>query len=221
MAFLSMKKYWIINDILISTILAGVFIMCIAYNTFMYYKSVSHLSYIVFMIIGAVGFGIGYLISKKPIINRILYGFFSGLALVLFLSSIGLYKIGTLWFLYSMMLVLGATLSLLAYRFKRSYHFDVLTHAFLGTFLITSGLGLLIGGYPNPFLQPTLWYFGEYDNYYGGSFTLIYTLAYALPEILAFLAAAVIQIKFNVVKEDELMEAGIFQIQQTSTLIDA
>jgi hypothetical protein len=151
-----MKKYWIINEILISTILAGVFILCIAYNTFMYYNSVSHLSYIVFMIIGAAGFGIGYLISKKPIINRILYGFFSGLALGLFLSSIGLYKIGTLWFLYGIMLVLGALMSFLAYRFKRSYHFDVLTHAFLGTFLITSGLGLLIGGYPNPFLQPTL-----------------------------------------------------------------
>lgn len=221
MAFLSMKKYWIINDILISTILVAVFILCVAYNTFMYYKSVSHLSYIVFMAIVAAGFGVGQVISKKPIINRILYGFFSGLALGLFLSSIGLYKIGTLWFLYGMMLILGAILSFLAYRFKGSYHFDVLSHAFLGTFLITSGLGLLIGGYPNPFLQPTLWYFGEYDNYYGESFTLIYLLAYALPEIVTFSVAVVIQIKFNVVKEGELMEAGIFQIQQTSRSYDA
>ena len=171
MAFLSMKKYWIMNEVLISTILVGVFSLSVAYNTFMYYKSVSHLSYIVFMAIGAAGFGVGHLISKKPIINRIFYGFFSGLALGLFLSSIGLYKIGTLWFMYGMMLILGATLSFLAYWFKSSYYyFDVMTHAFLGTFLIISGLGLSIGGYPNPFLQPTLWYFGEYDTYYGGSF---------------------------------------------------
>ena len=146
MAFLSMKKHWIINDILISTILVGVIVLCIAYNTFMYYKSVSHLTYIVFMVIGAAGIGLGYLIAKKPIINKILYGFFSGLVLGLFLSSIGLYKIGTLWFLYGMMFFLGTTLSLLALRFKGSYHFDVFSHAFLGTFLVTSGLGLLIRG---------------------------------------------------------------------------
>ena len=213
MAFLSMKKYWIMNEVLISTILVGVFSLSVAYNTFMYYKSVSHLSYIVFMAIGAAGFGVGLLISKKPIINRMFYGFFSGLALGLFLSSIGLYKIGTLWFMYGMMLILGATLSFLAYWFKSSYYyFDVMTHAFLGTFLIISGLGLSIGGYPNAFLQPTLWFFGEYDTYYGGSFTLIYLLAYALPELVLFFAAVVIQIKFNVMKEDELMEAGILQI---------
>ena len=123
MAFLSMKKYWIMNEVLISTILVGVFSLSVAYNTFMYYKSVSLLSYIVFMAIGAAGFGVGLLISKKLIINRMFYGFFSGLALGLFLSSIGLYKIGTLWFMYGMMLIIGATFSFLAYLFKSSYYY--------------------------------------------------------------------------------------------------
>ena len=50
---------------------------------------------------------------------------------------------------------------------------------------------------------------------------MIYLLAYALPEIVTFSVAVVSQIKFNVVKEGELMEAGIFQIQQTSRSYDA
>ena len=118
----------------------------------MYYNSVSLLMYVIVVFILAVGAGLGFLISKKPVINKIICGFFSGMSIVLLISSVGLYKVGSLWFLYPMMFVMGGIFAILAYRFREKLFLEVFNQTFLGTYLATIGLGLLFGAYPNPFI---------------------------------------------------------------------
>ena len=71
---------------------------------------------LILLFIGVTGTGLGFLISKKPIIKRLICGFFSGVSVGLVLSTVGLYRVGTLWFLYPMMLVLGAVFAFIAFR---------------------------------------------------------------------------------------------------------
>ena len=147
----------------------------------MYYDSASTNMYIILIFISLVGTGLGYLLSKYSYrLTMTLYGFLSGLSLVLFLSSLGLYIIGSLWFLYPAMFIVGAVSAYLAYRFQKRLHLDILNQAFLGTYLMSLGFGLAIGSYPNPFIQPSLYYYDVYDDYYTDNHGTYY-LAYVLP----------------------------------------
>ena len=121
-----MRKVLILLDIFMSNLLVGTFVICIAYNTFMYYDSQSWYMNLILLFIGVVGSGLGFLISKRPTINRIICGFFSGVSVGLVLSTLGLYRIGRLWFLYSMIFIFGGLFAFFTFRLKNKYNFDVL-----------------------------------------------------------------------------------------------
>jgi Domain of unknown function (DUF4203) len=162
LAFFGMRRFKFVNDMLVWTLLTETTFICITYNTFVYFNTESSVFYVIFISAGLLGATIGYFVYRNQrtvIFTRIVQGFLCGLTLSLYISFIGLYNTATLWVMYPMMLVLSLTMAYVSYHHRDRYWVELVTQSFLGTAIVTTGLGLGIGKYPNPFLQPTLKYY--------------------------------------------------------------